>query len=97
MDINDFIDVLRIDIGVPGAFRIDHQHRAFFTPVEAAGLVDSDFALTTQTQLLDAAFGVFLGWLRAAVGATGTRVVALVQAKKYVMLIIRLVSHLEPI
>src|SRR5471032_1542257 len=34
--IDDFIDVAGVDVGVPGAFGIDHQHRAFFAAVQAA-------------------------------------------------------------
>jgi hypothetical protein len=91
--VDDFIDVMVVDVGVPRAFRIDHHDRAFFAAVEAAGLVDADLALAAQVQVLDAAFRMFLGVLCAFVKAARTSFFALIQAKKYVVFIVRLVSH----
>ncbi|MNV79887.1 hypothetical protein D3C71_1734580 [compost metagenome] len=42
--LDDFIDVFVIDEGVPGAFGIDHSHRAGGAAVQAAGLVDPHLA-----------------------------------------------------
>jgi hypothetical protein len=93
MLVNDFIDVFLIDIGVPDAFGINHQYRSFLATVQAAGLVDADLARAIQVKRLDAALGMFLRGLRTAIGAAWTPVFALVQAKKYMLLVIRLVSH----
>jgi len=88
MLIDDLIDILRIDIGVPGTLRVNHQNRSLFTAIQATGLVDANVAGTIQAHLLDALFGMFLRDFRAPVGATRTTIVALVDANENVVLII---------
>jgi len=88
--LDDLIDVRFVEIGVPDAFRIDHDHRPFFAALQASGLIDTHFALACQPELLDALFGVFLQFLRTATGAALPLAgFALVQAEKNVMCVIR--------
>jgi len=46
MRINDFIDILYIDIGVPRTLWINDQYRSFIAAIEATGRVDADIAVT---------------------------------------------------
>jgi hypothetical protein len=39
MRIDDLVDIVTIDIGVPNRVGIDDEHRAFVAAIEAAGLV----------------------------------------------------------
>ena len=84
--VDDVVDVAGVDVGVPGAFGIQHQHRAFFAAVEAAGLVDADLARAIDAQFLDAFFRVLLGYFGALLAAARTTIVALVHAKEDVVL-----------
>mgnify|MGYP003704592037 CR=1 FL=1 len=43
VNIDNFINVGLIDIGVPGALWIDHQHRTLVAAIEATGFVDAYF------------------------------------------------------
>ena len=56
---DDFVDVRFINIGIPGAFRIDHAYRPLFATVQAAGLVDAHPALTGDAQFFDLFLGIF--------------------------------------
>jgi hypothetical protein len=94
MDVDDFVDIFIVDVGVPDTFRINHHCRSLFAALKAAGFVDPHFAFAGQAELLDAALGVFLCSLGAAVGATnpvarGT----LVQAEKYMVFVKRFIAH----
>src|SRR3569832_1720472 len=93
MLVDDFIDVFRIDIGVPGALRINDQHRAFFAAIQAAGLVDPHLALAVQIEFLDAPLRMLLRRLGAARSAAGPAVIAFVDAEKDVLLVKGLVGH----
>lgn len=93
--VDDFVDVMFVNVGVPDSFGIDHQHRSEFAAVQAAGLIDSDFAGSIQTQLLDTLLGIFLYCWRTAIGATGATVIALIQTEKYVMLKKGLIHRFE--
>ena len=42
--VDDFRGVFRLDVAVPDGFGVDDDHGAVFALVEAAGLVDADFA-----------------------------------------------------
>ena len=83
MAVDDFVDIGFVDIGVPRAFGIDDDDGTFLAAVQTTRFIDAHFARASQSQLFDATFGVFLHFLRAARGATGSiAAYALVQAKE---------------
>ena len=88
MRLDDFIDVLAIDIGVPGALRIDHQQRPAGTAIQTAGLVDAHAARAGQARGLDTRLAVVEGRLRAVLRARGFAVAALVEAEEDVVLVV---------
>src|SRR5476649_2882001 len=71
MAVDDFVDIGFVDIGVPRAFGIDDNDGTFLATVQATRFIDAHFARAGESQLLDATFGVFLHFLRAARRATG--------------------------
>ena len=91
MRVDDFIDILGIDVGVPDTLGVDHQHGAFFAAVETTGLVDANLALAVQIELLEAFFGMLLRYFSAAIMAAWPAIFALIHAKKYVFLEIQIV------
>ena len=93
MLIDDLIDIVRIDIGVPGTFGVNDKHRPFFAAVEAAGFIDTDSALACEAEFLDAALRMFLRCSRARVITAWAAFVALVQAKEHVLFVLGLVAH----
>jgi hypothetical protein len=93
MLVDDFIDIVRIDIGVPGALRINHHDRAFFASVETTGLVDADFSRTAQIHFLDTLLGVLLRNLRAFVKAARASGISLIGAKENVLFVIWFIAH----
>jgi len=93
MRINDVIDVMLVDIGVPDTLRVDHQYRAFFTAIQTTGLVDAYFAVAIHVQRFEAFLCVFLDAGRATIMASRASILALVDADEYVMLVVGLVSH----
>ena len=85
---NNFVHIGFSDVPVPDSFRIDDHGWSMFALVEAAGLIDADASLKARRihSLLEACLQ-----LRFAVGITaGTRAArfALVDADKYVPLIL---------
>ena len=48
MLINDLIDVVFIDIGIPGFIGINNDHRTFVTAIKATGIIDTDFLFAVQ-------------------------------------------------
>ncbi|MNN55901.1 hypothetical protein D3C81_1708040 [compost metagenome] len=82
MDVDDFIEVFIVDIGVPGALRIDHDDRAFFAAAEATGLIDADCATAAQAQFLDACLQVFLRGVRTTFGTALAAIIALIHANE---------------
>lgn len=79
---NDFIDIRGINISIPDSLRVDHQHRAFIAPIQAACPVHANFSSPIFFEGLDFFFGVGLNLDRPAVGATLGVKLALVDAKK---------------
>jgi hypothetical protein len=86
MRINDFVDIVLIDKGVPDRFRVNDTDRAGITAIEASGLVDSDLAGTREAERFNPRFGVLPHRLAAPIGAARATIVALIEAKKYVAL-----------
>ncbi|OMP13991.1 hypothetical protein COLO4_00490 [Corchorus olitorius] len=88
MALDDFVDVFLVDEGVPDGLGVDHHDRTEFAAVEAAGLVDAHAAFTVDAEFLAALLGVFLHGLGAKVGAAARAVLAFVQAKENVVLVV---------
>ena len=88
MTVDDFVDVVRIDIRVPDAIGVDDDAWSLLTAVEAAGFVDANFSLAVQVELLDARFGVFLHFRSVMVRATRRAIFALIQAEENVTLVV---------
>ena len=88
MFIDDFIDIIFIDIGVPRFFRVNDDHRAFVTTIQATGIVDADFSLAAQLQRFNALFGIIAQFLRAEIVAAFGIALALIGAEKNMVLII---------
>ena len=93
MLVDDLVDIFLVNVGIPGALRIDHHHRSLFTAIKASGFVDSYFALAVEVELFHALFCVFLCFFCAAIGATGATIIAGVDAEKNVMLIVGGIAH----
>jgi hypothetical protein len=80
---DDLVQIALVDIGVPRAFGIDHDHRAVVTTVHAAGRVDADAIIDVgDAELFDFVFDVIAHLLRAVVIAAALIVGALVGAEK---------------
>ena len=71
--IDDLVDVVLVDIGVPGGVGIDHRDRAAGAAVQAAGLVDADPARPGEALGLDARLAVVEARLGVVVGAASSR------------------------
>lgn len=50
--IDNFINILLIDVAIPDALGIDHHHRPFVTSIETASPIDTDFSGTIFFQIL---------------------------------------------
>ena len=84
----DFFQVLLIDIGLPGIFRVYDYHRALLTAVEAACGIDPDPSLAGQSKLLAATFQVATLCRCPMIFATFPAIGTTVGTKKYMMLVI---------
>jgi hypothetical protein len=90
--LHDFVDIGLVDKGVPNGLGVDHHDRAARTAVEAASFVDAHLAGAQDACRFGLRFAVVKRLLRLVLGAAGLTVVALVEAKKDVALVIR-VGH----
>ena len=60
MRVDDLVDVVEVDVGVPDRFRINDDAPALVAAIQAAGLVDAHFAGAAQAERLDAFLRVLL-------------------------------------
>ena len=88
MGLHNFIDVAGIHIGVPDRFRIDHGHRARRAAIEATGLVHAHLARTGQAGRLDQRLAAVKSLLRLVTGTACLALLAFVEAKKDMPLVI---------
>ncbi len=58
MAVDDLVQIVPIDVGVPDVVRIDHDDRAGFATPHAAGLVDPDLPVTVYAKRLQALLDV---------------------------------------
>jgi hypothetical protein len=84
--VNDLVDIVLIDEGVPNRFRVNHAYRARVTSIEASGLINPDLAGARETECFNPGFGVLPHGLAAAIGTARATIVALIEAKKHVAL-----------
>jgi hypothetical protein len=54
MAVDDLVDVVLIDIGVPDAFGIDDDARTFLASIKTSRLVDSNLAFAVQIERFNA-------------------------------------------
>jgi hypothetical protein len=85
---NNLIDVFPVHVGVPNAFRIDHDHRPLTAAIQATGGIDSRPAFARQTQGLDPLLGISAQFGGPALLATLAAIVPFIGAKKYVVTVI---------
>jgi ubiquinone biosynthesis monooxygenase Coq7 len=86
--IDDLVQILPIEVGIPDGFRIHDQHRTFFTAVQATGRIDADPARAGDTELLAALLDIIAHRPGIKTLAAGTAVRAQVSTKKDVVTII---------
>ena len=93
MRIDDVVNVVLIDIGVPDTFRLDDQHRTFFAAIQTAGLINTYFTVAIHVQCFEAFLCVFLNAGRAAIMTARPSVLTLVEADEHMILVVGFVSH----
>src|SRR5262249_52012243 len=67
MPIDDLVDVVPVDIGVPDRVRVNDDDRAFLAAVETTGLVDAHLAFAGQSERLHALFCILLHFERTRI------------------------------
>jgi hypothetical protein len=80
--IDDFVNILLIDIAVPDVVGIDHYDRTFTAAIQTPGSIDTDFAGTGDTQFLAALFRVIAHCLGIEALTAGGTVGAQVNAEE---------------
>lgn len=91
MLIDNFVDIVLIDIGVPSAFWVNRDHRPLGTAIHTARVVDAALPFAGEFERFDFLFGVVTHDLRAAPSAAVFTRLALIDAEKYVIFIV--VAH----
>ena len=86
--IDDFIDILPINIAIPDIVRINDQDRTLGTTVQAAGGIDPNLADARDTQLFAALLGMVAHGLRIETLTAGGTVFTQVGAEKNVVAVI---------
>jgi len=87
MRLDNFLDIVFIDCGVPDALRVDHDHRTERAPIQTPRLVDPYRPLSAQAKCLDPALGILLQGFRTLASAALPALWALVQAEENVVLV----------
>ncbi len=88
MFLHDLVDIRQIDKGVPDPFGVHHRHGRTSAAIHAACLVHTHLADTGQPRFFHLALAVVVGLFRAMLRTTVVTIVALIQAKKDVVLVI---------
>ena len=89
MLLQDLLQVLAVDVGIPGVLRIDHDHGSFSTTIETTGGVDAHPATPRQTQLLGATLEEIAHRRGPALVAALAAVLALVGAEEDMVTVVR--------
>lgn len=87
---DDFFKIFPVDIGVPGAIRVDNCDRAFLTTPHAASAIDAHTIFSSDSEFLAERLCLFPEFSGVKVAATGFARLSLVNAYEKVTFI---VSH----
>jgi hypothetical protein len=90
MFLDDFLDVVVVDVGVPDSFGVHDENRSFITAVHAASLIDAHFPFALEFERGYAILGVGLCSGGAKRIAAAFSFFPLVAAKENVM---RVMTH----
>ena len=88
MAVDNLVDVMCVDVGVPNTFWINDDARTFVTPVKAAGFIDADVSFAVQIKCLDPRFRMLLHAGGVVPAAARSAIFALVKTEKDVTLVI---------
>ena len=88
MRVDDLVDVVEVDVGVPDRFRINDDSWTLVAAIQAAGFVNAHLAGAAQAERLDAFLGVLLHIGGVMTPAAGGALFTLVQAEEHVMLVV---------
>src|SRR5487761_1895081 len=85
MLLDDLVDVVLVDIGVPGFFRVHDDAGALLAALQTTRLVDAHSAFAGESELFHTLLGGVAQLARALVVAAAAFAVALVAAEKNVV------------
>lgn len=88
MLINDLVNVVPVRVGIPSAFGIHRNHRAFGTAIHTPGTADTDLPFTGNPQGLYLLLGVVPHGLGFVVAAAGATILTQVGAEKHMVAVI---------
>jgi hypothetical protein len=83
--LNDFLDILFVDVVIPNLFRVNNNHRPVIATIHATGLVDAHLALAFKFQLGNSIFRVGLRFGGAQAVATAFTLASLIAAEENMM------------
>lgn len=86
--LDNFINVAGIYIAVPNGFRINHRHWSGGATVKATCLVDPNLAGAIKSGGLDLGLAAVKGGHGSVTGAAGFPLFALIEAEKYMSLVV---------
>jgi len=87
--VDDLINIFFIHIGVPHAFGVDGDHGPLLAAIHAASVVDAAQTRCGEFERLNALLRVIAHRLGVLVGTAGATIIALINTKKDVVLVIR--------
>lgn len=88
MLIDDFINVVFIDIGIPCFIRVNDDNRPFIAAIKATCIIDTDFFLAAQFQGFNTLLGIVAQLLSAEIVTAFGTALTLIGAEKNMILII---------
>jgi hypothetical protein len=89
MCLDNLIQILPVNIGIPGFIRINHYNWPFIATIQAASCIYADLPRTVYAKFLATLFDVVSSRLGIALTATLLAAFALIGTEKHVMLVIR--------
>ena len=88
MLLNDFVEILVIDVGVPGLFGVNHHHRPLLTTIQTTGVINAYLALTANAELFATLFYIIARRLRTTLLTRLPLAIAQVGTEKHMVLVI---------
>ena len=88
MRLDDFVNVVQVNIAVPSSFRIDHSDRSTSAAIQATCLVDPDLPWSRKPCLLHQGLATVITLLGLMLNAAVLTTFSLVQTKKDVAFVI---------